>query len=442
MNCFYCNTHDVKLQCERCSLPFCGKECQQNAAICEKIQTFLPKFPIPKHQAFLPAQTNSGRVFNIYGTSVIKTAMRRNRMDTREFQNTINTVLAARRSMLKRPLPKIQASQWAVIEGFEQDSVFTFESYVLSPMHSRDTWAQMRQQFLIYADDMREAIVDNMNIIRIRYVWSQIIKFALTNDDFIINGDDFIRQYISVARPPRSNSLIHEMRRSKEKVIASFRKMWFRKNWDYDAIALPVTTNMFSFLQQTVSRKIAKNTIFYRGSKSNTKQIKYKTAWFGMEPFTAMGYIIPATEMDVEDSTLQSYCKAVGVISAFKVKKKFFIIDLSNVKNVKFLQNMIKNTTSNEILEAYNTSWSLLDNESVVIRKSILKKDLLWTDWLCKQGFVGYVANKGMGLHAEIFLCDWKNYVDYLGSYDNERVLQFGFCTEPYRSTNITLYNY
>ena len=90
-----------------------------------------------------------------------------------------------------------------------------------------------------------------------------------------------------------------------------------------------------------------------------------------------------------------------------------------------------------EILLAYKNSWVVQNGE--LVRTSFIRNDIAWTEWLCRRGFAGYIAPKLGGFHAELFLCEWKTALKFVGAYDTRAILQTDFCNEPYYSLNCEL---
>jgi hypothetical protein len=58
--------------------------------------------------------------------------------------------------------------------------------------------------------------------------------------------------------------------------------------------------------------------------------------------------------------------------------------------------------------------------------------DIKWVEWLCRNGYNGYIANSDVGLAPELFLCTWRDHVEYVGTYDTKQIIQMPFADSIY----------
>jgi hypothetical protein len=58
--------------------------------------------------------------------------------------------------------------------------------------------------------------------------------------------------------------------------------------------------------------------------------------WLGLDPWTALSYIIPGTDKDLH--SYKEYCESLGEVSVFKCKDDVNVLDMSLVSNVKHLK--------------------------------------------------------------------------------------------------------
>ena len=121
------------------------------------------------------------------------------------------------------------------------------------------------------------------------------------------------------------------------------------------------------------------------------------------------------------------------------MRKDISVLDLSNAKNVRYLRNLMgKRGAPQDVMDMFDLSW-IINDDGKITSTSILSIDVEWVNWICEQGFRGYVADSSVGLHPESFVCDWEENLLYLGSYDNTKVMQAHFCGDPYYSANSLL---
>lgn len=397
----------------------------------------LPPFPIPRHLAFLRWQYQDQPESNRYGTAVLLAAMEREGMDTLPFRKAIQALVHMRVTWMDRFKNAYLLNEPDTLKirtNFE-DAKELIEKMLLGPMHTTKTWEKLQPTLL--------RLVRSDNPVRV--IFRRIFAKIRTNADYIANIDNsggFLALIELIFGSTETGEMFdHLLERENEWNI---QKLYMLKviikqhvpvHWEQ---RFPAETGYLTFLWNQLPRKVSKDTLLYRGFTKKSGPIsKRPDAWFAMCPMVASIYMVPGEWKD--GNTVSKYCSDMGSISVFRATNEFTLIDLSNVKNVKHVRNiMIQTKTAENIINAFDRSWKIAPDGKIA-RKSILHLDIIWANWLCENGFQGYIAGP-TSIHAEIFACNWRDYIGYLGTYKREEVLQVDFCNQIYVDADCMLH--
>tara|TARA_R110002072_G_scaffold45565_1_gene126609 strand:+ start:17472 stop:19238 length:1767 start_codon:yes stop_codon:yes gene_type:complete len=206
---------------------------------------------------------------------------------------------------------------------------------------------------------------------------------------------------------------------------------------------------------------IKKGTLFYRGYKKYRGYIdKYRSfAWFGLEYVQSRlwNYAIPPqkednatynkallSEDDLENGAnymfdmSDDYCAAIGGIAVFRLKEDTTMLDFSDIVTVRYITNFMRSKNApQKVIEAFTNNWRINEDGNSFIRSSLDSTDELVSEWICKNGFGGYLSLGVEGLHDELMICDVHNRTEYVGTYDLGEVASLHICNEPYNKVNL-----
>jgi len=184
-------------------------------------------------------------------------------------------------------------------------------------------------------------------------------------------------------------------------------------------------------------KELRAGTILYRGSRSLKKRDTVpQYLFFTHNPFVALLYTIPK---DLDDD--------LGVISAYKVQTNLRVLDFSNYHTIDYIISlMISLNAPNKVIKSIVYGWfneGQIDNwndtpinmrnatkpHSKITRFSETGYDFPVSEWLCSNGFNGYIGlgvkkRNGEVFHDEFMICDPsnENKVKYLGVLDKKYI--------------------
>lgn len=173
---------------------------------------------------------------------------------------------------------------------------------------------------------------------------------------------------------------------------------------------------------------IPKGTLLYRGTKTLPDEANRAT------------YYAP----DIDTANIYLPSNKQGFLNVYKVKDDIMLFELDNVSNANNLlsdlfpdktvvyhsktKNYETKDTMYDLVRAIYTSEfapSQKDDQPLIVSKlrrySITKKDIIFANWLCDQGFKGYSAgrmkqNFGHYFPAEVMLCKPKNLLELVAN--------------------------
>ena len=420
-------------KCRRCDNPakkvcnvcytsvYCSPKCfvddKQHYIRCSSNIKNLPPFPIPKNIAFLIFQTSQHIEYNLYGTQYVINVMESQNLNTKDFKGVLNEQLNVRKTLIFEMLNTIAKDtinvSWYIIYG-------QFEYFIQSPTYDIK---EILETLYVTTNDMDDMFVQFKKIINVLYKLDDFVlncyHLGTVVHNMFDNQQDFHKEWT------KSNKQISQ---AKNVVYVNMRDNWRKLQPSFDVI-FPKAT-LYSTKQ--LVRTIKDDMILYRGQPTETKEgrpiqrpgiPKRNSAWFAIDPWTAITYILPTYGFF---SQFSDYNATIGEISAFVVDKDLQLLDMSVPYNVHQMHELIVKSKDDELLSIFESIWNFTD-EGTIVRKSIQKLDILWVNWLCKYGYDGYIANSDVGLHAEIFFCNWQKHCRYLGTYNTKEILQVPF---------------
>ena len=165
-----------------------------------------------------------------------------------------------------------------------------------------------------------------------------------------------------------------------------------------------------------------------------------KSAYFATSIMTTLNYIT-IKEDDESTITSQQYCDTIGEIHVFKTRHDLRLLNLSNVQNVKYLRaKLLEMGAPQKVLDAFEEGWiiSELDGVEKLSRSSEYTRDYLVVNWLCENGFNGYLATHVSRFHDEIMICDPSKNLKYMLKHTTND-LNIPICEKPYNELEIVM---
>ena len=165
-----------------------------------------------------------------------------------------------------------------------------------------------------------------------------------------------------------------------------------------------------------------------------------KFAHFATSIMTTLDY---TTIKEDEDTavTSQQYCDTIGEIQVFKTRHDLRLLNLSNVQNVKYLRvKLAEMGAPQEVIDAFENGWIISKKDGVekLKRNSGYTGDYLVVNWLCENGFNGYLATHISRFHDEIMICDPSKNLKYMLKHTSED-FNIPICEEPYNEFEIVM---
>ena len=111
------------------------------------------------------------------------------------------------------------------------------------------------------------------------------------------------------------------------------------------------------------------------------------------------------------------------------------------VQNVKYLRaKLLEMGAPQKVLDAFEEGWiiSELDGVEKLSRSSEYTRDYLVVNWLCENGFNGYLATHVSRFHDEIMICDPSKNLKYMLKHTTND-LNIPICEKPYNELEIVM---
>lgn len=251
---------------------------------------------------------------------------------------------------------------------------------------------------------------------------------------FLVDFPDEIEQF-NLLKTPLFNR-INELR---DIIVSSYK--------------VPLNLDVFSPVADEYHRRIPKGTYFYRGFKTYRGPLDATRnyAFFAFDIWVPFGYVVP-TQRQGEDEEragisntmlLKTYCEILGGVACFQVKEDLKVLDFSHVRTVRHVLSILLDAKAPEnVLKAFQENWELSADKNTFNRKSFDETDRIVVNWLCQQGYNGYIAG-GLGIfHGEAMICEPKTNLDYLGFYEAKKDFLFPYCDAPYNKIDDLYWEY
>lgn len=456
MSFLVCQRERKKMSCYKCHKPnsnfkesaslkyFCSIRCQHNyysiGGAVEGKQ--LPPLPAPKENLLF------GRIFQdldhpvpVYNHVKMREIFARfaktpdHFEKLKQFDEFIAWAIQWQRTRLQKQFEQMQKDNdmLAVRESHFND----LHKYILTPQLSPELFeklipdVQKMQEItssrkFCYAK--RRVTSDDLNIFLKNFIPKVLMidEYILYCTDFfyLVDFPDEIEQY-NLLRIPLFNR-INELR---DTIVLSYK--------------IPLNLDVFSPKEDEYHRRIPKGTYFYRGFKTYRGPLDATRnyAFFAFDIWVPFGYVIPSNGKGEDEKRagvgntmlLKTYCEALGGIACFQVKDDLKVLDLSHVRTVQHVLSILIDAKAPEnVLKAFQENWELSADKSTFNRKSVDETDRIVVNWLCQQGFNGYIAGRLGIFHGEAMICEPKTNLDYLGFYEAKKDFFFPYCDAPY----------
>lgn len=216
---------------------------------------------------------------------------------------------------------------------------------------------------------------------------------------------------------------------------------------------IPLNLDVFSPKEDEYHRRIPKGTYFYRGFKTYRGPLDATRnyAFFAFDIWVPFSYVIPSAKKGEDERRagvgntvqLKTYCEALGGIACFQVKEDLKVLDFSHVLTVRHVLSVLQDLRApKDVLDAFQSNWELSSDKNQFKRISVESTDRIVVNWLCQQGYNGYIAG-GLGVfHGEAMICEPKTNLDYLGFYEAKKDFFFPYCDAPYNQVEHLYWEY
>lgn len=184
-------------------------------------------------------------------------------------------------------------------------------------------------------------------------------------------------------------------------------------------------------------------TRLYRGFKQQRGPLNLERgySYFVMDPSSCLVYALPELEAIPEESkegqnTL--YCKEVGGVVEVETTRDIHLWNLSTAENVRLLlAEMKQKNAPQSVLTAFTKCWVVTPTDAFH-RASQYSLDMKVIEWMCQNGYSGYMGVQVQGLHDEFVFCNIGEAVRIRRTYGAED-FNLPPCKEPYASLRLKL---
>lgn len=191
---------------------------------------------------------------------------------------------------------------------------------------------------------------------------------------------------------------------------------------------------------------LPEGTRLYRGYKQKYGSVNVTRdySYFVTDPATCFVYAQPsgmdlgeeAVNLAPTNTTTQMYCKTFGGVVEVETMKATKLINLSTSANVVRLRNEMKEKNAPAAVQAaFQKGWVITPTDAF-LRVSETFADGKVIDWLCKNGYAGYMGIHTEGLHDEIVFCNLRDVVRIRKEY-GAKDFNLPLCNEPYVSLSM-----
>ncbi len=247
------------------------------------------------------------------------------------------------------------------------------------------------------------------------------LRKALEFDDYLINTQELLQSIIFVL-DQKVGKQIKELRKKMKKILRDIEKLYNTK----------VSNDLFEKFEENglVYRIIPENFYFYRAFSRNHPPFsknKYKMSWAGFNFIEIISYARPQEKKNESLSDSVDYCNHMGYVASFRTKAPLKLLDLGDPKTIYQLYQIMDETT----IKSLEEGWEYVGGK--IKRHSVMQHDGIVSEWLCKNGILGYIGI-GFDLHDEIMVCvNEDNYTDLFEITEVHDLVSFiPFCKAPY----------
>ena len=441
MSCYKCHKPNSNFK-ESASLKyFCSIRCQHNyysiGGAVEGKQ--LPPLPAPKEHLLF------GRIFQdldhpvpVYNHSVIRKIFARfaktpdHTEKLRQFDEFIVWGIQWQRKRLSGHFENLKKSDEMI--SIRKEDLDILANYMRVPNLSPGLFEALSSD----VEKMKEIALsrtycykkyritsDELHKFLIEFVSKVILidEYILYCSDFF-NLIDFPEDYEQLKQP-----LFNRINELRNIIVLSYKK--------------PLDLDIFSPKEDEYHRRVPKGTYFYRGFKTYRGPLDANRnyAFFAFDIWVPFSYVIPSVRKGEDERRaglgntmeLKTYCETLGGVACFQVKEDLKVLDFSHVRTVRHVLSVLQDKNApKDVLEAFQQNWELSADKSTFNRKSVDETDRIVVNWLCQQGYNGYISG-GLGIfHGEAMICEPKTNLDYLGFYEAKKDFFFPYCDAPY----------
>jgi hypothetical protein len=188
-------------------------------------------------------------------------------------------------------------------------------------------------------------------------------------------------------------------------------------------------------------------TRLYRGFKQHRGPLNLERgySYFVMDPASCLIYALPevdklnqALNAGSEESHNTLYGKELGGVVEVETTRDIPLWNLSTAENVRLLlAEMKQKNAPQSVLTAFTKCWVVTPN-GAFHRASQYSLDMKVIEWMCQNGYNGYMGVQVQGLHDEFVFCNIGEVVRIRKIYGAED-FNLPLCKEPYASLRLNL---
>ncbi len=184
-------------------------------------------------------------------------------------------------------------------------------------------------------------------------------------------------------------------------------------------------------------------TRLYRGFKKQRGPLNLERgySYFVMDPASCLVYALPELESipeEAKESQNTLYCQGVGGVVEVETTRDIQLWNLSTAENVRLLlAEMKQKNAPQSVLTAFTKCWVVTPTDAFH-RASQYSSDMKVIEWMCQNGYNGYMGVQVQGLHDEFVFCNIGEAVRIRRIYGAED-FNLPLCKEPYASLPLRL---
>jgi hypothetical protein len=177
---------------------------------------------------------------------------------------------------------------------------------------------------------------------------------------------------------------------------------------------------------------VPSNTFLYRGYSDGLAKdglsISRQFDYFAFDFFTTDFY----TFSNGSNDTVEEWLAHDSGVAVFQTQEAIRILDLTKGESVLHMQQqMIENDAPKKVIEAFKRAWKITPSGNVE-RSSGPSSDALIVEWMCSQGWDGYVGIGFDKFHDEIMLCQPRSVLKLIQNLKHSRDFVHDFTSLPH----------